>query len=50
MTESMSSGKRCFIWAINFLTPAAASTAFEPGNWYTAMMALGFPFNRLTIL
>ena len=32
------------------LTPAAASTAFEPGNWYTAMMALGFPFNRLTRL
>ena len=29
----MSEGKRFFISAISFLTPLAASTAFDPGNW-----------------
>ncbi len=32
-TESKSSGKRCFICAISLLSPAAASTALDPGNW-----------------
>ncbi len=46
----MSLGKRVFTSAKSFLTPLAASTALEPGNWYTAMMAPGFPFKRPTTL
>ncbi len=39
-----------FASVIIFLTAAAVSTAFDPGNWYTAITALGFPFKCPTTL
>ena len=42
-------GKRFFASVISLFTPSAAWTALEPGNWYTAMIALGFPLKRPTM-
>ena len=45
-TYSRSSGKRVFTSRISALARSTVAMAFDPGSWYTAMMAAGRPFSR----